>query len=82
MRPSHRAAFGVLLSLAMACGLPRQDDLNLAQQVAETTEVLQAMQEAQLDLNDRIDSLARVVQVQDSLIRMIANLSGNPLPPR
>ncbi|MBK8250577.1 MAG: hypothetical protein IPK85_24750 [Gemmatimonadetes bacterium] len=82
MRRSLRAAFGVWLPSALACGLPRQDDLNLAQQVSETTEVLLSMQEAQLDLNDRIDSLARVVQAQDSLIRMIANLSGNPLPPR
>lgn len=81
MRQSTRAALGVL-PLALACGLPRQEDLNTAQQVAETAEVIQAMQETQLDLNERIDSLVRVVQTQDSLIRMIANLSGNPLPPR
>jgi hypothetical protein len=68
--------------MALACGLPRQDDMNVAQQVSETTDVLLAMQETQLDLNERIDSLVRVVQTQDSLIRMIANLSGNPLPPR
>lgn len=73
---------GLILLPALACGLPQQDDMDLAQTVYETGEVVQAMQENQLELNERIDSLVRVVQVQDSLIRMIANLSGNPLPSR
>jgi hypothetical protein len=56
--------------------------MDLAQTTYETVEAVQEVQEAQLDLSARIDSLVRVVQAQDSLIRMIANLSGNPLPPR
>jgi hypothetical protein len=82
MRYTTRALRALVLLPALACGLPQQEEIDLAQTVYETGEVVQAMQEAQLDLNDRIDSLVRVVQVQDSLIRMIANLSGNPLPPR
>ncbi len=77
-----RPFLALLLLVAASCGLPREEDMTLAQTVYETTDVVQAMQEAQLDLNERIDSLVRVVQTQDSLIRMIANLSGNPIPSR
>ncbi len=56
--------------------------MDLAQTVYDMGEVVQELQQSQLELNDRIDSLAILVNRQDSTIRALANLSGNPLPPR
>lgn len=56
--------------------------MDLAQSVYQMAEALQELQQSTADLHERIDSLARVVTTQDSTIRALANLSGNPLPPR
>lgn len=56
--------------------------MDLAQTVYEMGEVVQGLQQSQLELNDRIDSLTILVTRQDSTLRVLANLSGNPLPPR
>lgn len=56
--------------------------MDLAQSVYDMGEAVQELQQAQVDLHERIDSLARLVQAQDSTIRVLANLAGTPLPPR
>lgn len=81
--PSLRRRRYVLLPLvAIGCGLPRKQDVDMAQTVYELGVAMQDMQQNQADLIDRIDSLAIVLTRQDSTIRMLANLLGSPLPPR
>ena len=74
-----RALFALL---AVGCGLPRKQDVDMAQTVYELGVALQDLQQSQGDLTDRIDSLTTLITRQDSTIRMLANLVGSPLPPR
>ena len=68
--------------LAAAGCLPSRQDVDLAQSVYDLGQALQELQQHQLDLQDRLDSLANLVARQDSTIRALANLMGAPLPPR
>jgi hypothetical protein len=78
----RRSSMAAALLCATSCGLPSGQDMDLAQTVVELGQGYQELQQHQLDLQDRIDSLAGLVARQDSTIRMLANLLGSPLPPR
>ena len=77
-----RRCCAVLSLLAIGCGLPRKQDVDMAQTVYELGVAMQDLQQNQADLTDRIDSLATLITRQDSTIRMLANLVGSPLPAR
>lgn len=80
IRHCRRGVAGFVALLAIGCGLPRRQDVDLAQSVNEMGVVVQDLQGGQADLQARIDSLATVVARQDSTIRSLANLLGSPIP--
>ena len=82
MRLRSAYACAAAIVLVTGCGLPLNEDMDLAQTVYDMGEVVQGLQQSQAELNDRIDSLTMLVTRQDSTLRALANLSGNPLPPR
>jgi hypothetical protein len=77
-----RSAMAVAIACPLACGLPTRQEVDLAQTVVEMGDAFQEMQFNQQDLQARLDSLATQVARQDSLLRVLANLLGSPLPPR
>ncbi|MGQ0646764.1 MAG: hypothetical protein ACT4P7_04280 [Gemmatimonadaceae bacterium] len=81
VRVSRHLMTTALLAVS-GCGLPTKQDVDLAQTVMDLGTALQDVQQNQLDLQDRIDSLTVLVNRQDSTIRTLANLIGSPLPPR
>ncbi|MDP1892449.1 MAG: hypothetical protein Q8K55_16305 [Gemmatimonadaceae bacterium] len=68
-----------LLVLAAGCRSPTAD-VAVAEQLAQVSEALVAMQD-QIAMNSvTVDSLVRVLARQDTLIRRLAAVSGVPVP--
>ena len=74
----------VLLSLVAAtgCGLTEQPPVNTAELLVETQEMVAGLRDELAGFQDQIDSLHVELAHQDSLIRVLANLQGMPLPPK
>ena len=72
----------VLAVSASACGLSDQPNVNTAELLVETQEVVYGLREELATFQDQIDSLRVELNRQDSLIRHLANLQGMPMPPR
>jgi len=86
--PRFRRVSAVVLILAIAaavaaCPSPDQGPTMSATQVMmETQDALTGVNNELAVLQDQIDSLRTALAEQDSLIRVMFNLSGNPLPPK
>jgi starvation-inducible outer membrane lipoprotein len=81
--PLRLLAFGPAILLA-GC-LPRglaKGDTETQQALVEVSDALTDLREVDAALQLQVDSLARVVIRQDSLLRQIANLAGVPVPSR
>jgi hypothetical protein len=72
-------------TLLIAGCLPRglaKGDTETAQALVEVSDAMTDLREVDASLQGQVDSLARVVARQDSLLRQIANLAGVPIPSR
>jgi hypothetical protein len=70
------------LLVALGCGLPTKQDVDMAQTVFDLGNAVQDLRDGQLDMQERLDSLSVLVGRQDSTMRSLANLMGAPMPPR
>jgi hypothetical protein len=69
-----------LLLGALACAPPSRQDVDVAQQMTEMADAMNALRQEQVFMADQIDSLRLVVVRQDSTIRTLANLAGVQVP--
>ena len=67
---------------AAACAPDTTAGINTAQALVELGDALNAVREEQSILQTQVDSLREVVARQDTVIRLIANVAGVPVPPR
>ena len=68
---------------AAACPSPDQGPtMSTAQVMIETQDALTGVNNELAILQDQIASLRGALDTQDSLIRVMFNLQGNPLPPK
>ena len=65
-----------------ACGLTEQPTVNTAELLVETQDVVLGLREELAAFQDQLDSLRVELSRQDSLLRLMANLQGMPMPPR
>jgi hypothetical protein len=78
----HLARFLPLAVLAgvLACTPPTRQDVDVAQQMTDMADAMNALRQEQVFMADQIDSLRLVVLRQDSTIRTLANLAGVQVP--
>lgn len=87
----HQSAAGWILSgvalglLALSLGGCRQlanpiAEVELQQSLYDLQDLIAGMQDDMMQLQGSVDSLQRVVAVQDSVLRRVANLAGMPQP--
>ncbi len=81
MSPSRVLPAALLFAVA-GCGLTEQPAVNTAELLVETQEMVAGLREELAGFQDQIDSLQVQLAHQDSLIRVLANLQGMPLPPK
>jgi translation initiation factor 2B subunit (eIF-2B alpha/beta/delta family) len=74
------ALVSVLLSGA-SCRNPVAD-ANLAEQLRQVSDELNAARQEAASMHDQIDSLRIVAAKQDTLLRQLAGLANVPVPPR
>ena len=80
---SFRSVAVTVLAVALAgCGVTDQPPVNTAELLVETQDVVAGLREELAGFQDQIDSLHVQLAYQDSLIRVLANLQGMPLPPK
>jgi hypothetical protein len=70
------------LVVIAGCDLAQPPQVNTAELLVETQEVVQGVRDELVTFQDQIDSLRTELARQDSLIRILANLQGIPLPQR
>ena len=73
------AAVAVLDS---ACAPNDKPTVNTAELLVETQDVVMGLREELAAFQDQLDSLRVEMSRQDSLIRVLANLQGMPMPPK
>jgi hypothetical protein len=80
-RRARITAAGLLLAAPLAsCVIPFDNDsgeLNMA--IEQIDNAMYALRDENALLQAQIDSLARAVRKTDSLLRLVANLTGNPI---
>lgn len=81
MAPSRIVSLLALIA-ATGCGVTDQPAVNTAELLVETQEMVAGLREELAGFQDQIDSLHVELAHQDSLIRVLANLQGMPLPPK
>ena len=79
---SSRMLVALVLLAAAGCGITEQPPVNTAELLVETQEMVAGLREELAGFQDQIDSLHVELAHQDSLIRVLANLQGMPLPPK
>ena len=78
-----RFVFLILVGgLSTGCGLTGQPNVNTAELLVETQEVIGELRTEIATFQDQIDSLRNELTRQDSLLRVMANLQGMPMPPK
>ena len=82
MSAVRAVALAVVTASTAACGVTDQPSVNSAELLVETQEVVQGLREELAMFQDQIDSLRVELTRQDSLLRVMANLQGMPMPPR
>lgn len=75
-------ALALLAAPVTGCGNSAAPSVNSAELLVETQEVVLGLREELAAFQDQLDSLRAELSVQDSLIRVLANLQGMPMPPR
>lgn len=68
--------------VAGACGMTEQGSVNTGALLLETQLVVEGLRDELAMFQDQIDSLRVELTRQDSLLRVMANLQGMPMPPR
>jgi hypothetical protein len=79
----RRAIAPAVLLLSAAAGPCAPDpkgEMDMAQGLLETQDAVIDLRNDAADLQAEIDSLRDQIQFQDSVIRVLANLAGRPLP--
>jgi hypothetical protein len=76
-----RATALVVVVLLASCRNP-QADANLAEQMREMGDELNASRQETSVMHDQIDSLRTIVARQDTLLRQLSGMAGVPVPPR
>jgi hypothetical protein len=82
MSSFQSVAFAALVTAITGCGVAEQPPVNIAELLVETQDVVAGLREELAGFQDQIDSLHVQLAYQDSLIRVLANLQGMPLPPK
>ena len=82
MNAARILLLALLPAAVLACGLTEQPNVNTAELLVETQEVVLGLREELASFQDQIDSLRAELNRQDSLLRQMANLQGMPMPPR
>ena len=82
MSSFRTVAVAALVVAIAGCGVTEQPPVNTAELLVETQEVVSGLREELAGFQDQIDSLHVQLAYQDSLIRVLANLQGMPLPPK
>ncbi|MBI3790986.1 MAG: hypothetical protein HY275_08915 [Gemmatimonadetes bacterium] len=83
MRRARVLPLLALTALAASCSRPpTRDELNSAQMANDMAEAVAELRNGNAELRASLDSLARVVARQDTLVRQLANLAGVTVPPR
>ena len=68
--------------VAMTACLPATDkDFEMVQTIADMSDAVNEIRQLSYELQDRVDSLARVLAKRDTTIRQLANLAGVTVPP-
>ena len=79
---ADRAVPLLLALMTLSCGLNDKPSVNTAELLAETQDVVFGMREELATFQNQIDSLRAELTRQDSLLRVMANLQGMPMPPK
>jgi len=82
MSGARALRLAVLAMVSSACGITEQPNVNTAELLVETQEVVLGLREELAAFQDQLDSLRVELARQDSLLRVMANLQGMPMPPR
>jgi hypothetical protein len=77
-----RVMLSILVVAVSGCGLTEQPQVNTAELLNETQEMVAGLRDELAGFQDQIDSLHVELARQDSLIRALANLQGMPMPPK
>ena len=88
MRTVHHArretrwllAAGLAVAAFGACAPDPNVTMDMAQSIFETQDAVLDMRAQMADMQAQMDSMRTFLEHQDSVIRNIANLTGNPLP--
>jgi hypothetical protein len=79
---SFRIIAVLALVAAAGCNLTNQPTVNTAELLVETQDMVAGLRDELAGFQDQIDSLHVELAHQDSIIRVLANLQGVPLPPK
>ena len=84
LRQRSWTVVAIALTTAGAACQPSEQGptFNTAQMMMETRDLIDGIHSELAILQSEIDSLRTELATQDSLIRVMFNLQGNPLPPR
>ena len=77
-----RVMLSILVVAVSGCGLTEQPQVNTAELLNETQEMVAGLRDELAGFQYQIDSLHVELARQDSLIRALANLQGMPMPPK
>ena len=83
MSPNRLQRIAVVASLAClaSCRNPAAD-ANMAEQMRQVGDELNAARQQAATMQDQIDSLRVTVAKQDTLLRQLAGMANVPVPPR
>lgn len=76
-----RAVLALLSASAISCLPATEKDFQMAQTMIDMGDAINEIRTLQYEMQDRLDSLTRVIQKQDTVVRQLANLAGVPVPP-
>lgn len=76
----RRFSLAAIALVVLGCLPPSEQDLQTAQALVELGDALSEIRTDLADLQDQFDSLKVVAARQDSIVRILANLAGVPVP--
>jgi hypothetical protein len=76
----RRFSLAGIALVAFGCLPPSEQDLQTAQALVELGDAMSEIRADLADLQDQLDSLKAVAVRQDSIVRILANLAGVPVP--
>ena len=69
------------LVFAAGCLPATERDFEVAQTIQEMSDAVNEVRQLSYELQDRVDSLTRIVAKRDTVIRQLANMAGVQVPP-